>query len=691
MKSACSVIRFIILCFILFLLPILFKAKAITPLDSLKALLAYTKEPQKRINICIKLNNYCESMNRKEYLSSTYLLLNEGVKAHDEYAITIALRGLIMSIDRHERNLSNDSIIHYLEIAEKNLKGEMKESFITEVHLRHIRSIVDWANDEDKVISDLMKQYTTPKECGNNIYYQIEREYALGMSSSLMISDAGKNLAIESESYFDNLLSLLSKLPVEFGANLLFCVSDNLFVTYFNIGNKVKAVKMLEVLMSVLAQYQELLKQKDIYQNFDDIYSLYYEGLARSPEIIGKEKAKDYMMKFDEISRRPNGLILSLFYAYEDYYKSLGDYHKAIIYGDSIILALKDSAFNETPAVCSSIYKDQAQYYAQLKDYKNAYERFLLYDKINDSIINVEPKKLRQEMAIRYNVNNLELERTKLLSHNRQIALMSVLLILLISIVWGISQRINIKKLQRVQKKLIESNKEVLRQSIKAEESENMKVAFINSMCHEIRTPLNAITGFTSLLLDESIDNEMKEEFPELIKQNSDQLTQLLNDLLEVSNLNSSCAEFPVERADIYVICKQELEKLISFKKKPNIVYQLDIEEKSCAIFTHITYFTRVINNLLNNANKFTDEGSIILTCHKEGKQLVISVSDTGIGIPADKREWVFERFTKMDEFMPGTGLGLYVCRLIMKRLGGTIKIDSEYTEGTKVILTLPL
>ena len=295
------------------------------------------------------------------------------------------------------------------------------------------------------------------------------------------------------------------------------------------------------------------------------------------------------------------------------------------------------------------------------------------------------------EMDTRYDLNHLELEKERLTSRNRQIGFLSISFVLLLSIVWGISQRIHLNKLKRMQKELLESNEEVLRQSEKAQESEKMKTAFINSMCHEIRTPLNAINGFSNLLLDETIDAECKVEFPELIQQNTDLLTRLLNDLLEVSNLSSSVEELPMEKADICSICVQEMDRLQTGEGKASIHYCLDVDNGDCNIRTNIPYLSQTLAHLLNNANKFTESGEIKLSCHREGEQLVIKVTDTGIGIPEEKQEWVFDRFTKLDEFKPGAGLGLYICRLIVRRLGGTINIDREYTGGTRFVLVFPV
>lgn len=224
----------------------------------------------------------------------------------------------------------------------------------------------------------------------------------------------------------------------------------------------------------------------------------------------------------------------------------------------------------------------------------------------------------------------------------------------------------------------------------KAQESEKMKQAFINSICHEIRTPLNSIVGFSDLIMNEDIDEEMRQEFPAEIQKSTLLLTGLVNSMLEVANLDVSEDKLPCEPTDIRNICIQEIEKI---SPKLGIKYQLDIAEDTLLITTNAAYLTMVIEHLLNNANKFTEKGFITLgyKVNHSNDQICISVADSGCGIPKEKQEEVFNRFSKLDTFVPGNGLGLYLCRLIVKRLDGEIKIDPDYTEGTRVIVNLPI
>lgn len=682
--------RYILLFFVIFLLPLSLQSKENTA-DSLKTLFIHAQTQQERMERCLNLDNYYRNYLFKDSIPLTRILFDEGVKAKNEYIIADALRKLIMNINRKERVLTNDSVIYYLKLADKYLTGERKKSFITEVHLKNIRSIADWTENEGQTIEYLTKMYTDPEENQEDIYFQIERNYALGMAATLTISETRIESYKDATRYFDCLFELIQKLPIEYGAELLFWVNDNIYITYLNAEEGTKTVTFLEKMMDVLKRYKEILDvKKDVYQNFEYVYSLYYLGIAHFPTLVGYEKAYECLKKADVMLCKRDDR-LSMYFAYKGFYESMNNHRMTILYQDSILDLIESVRPTIAMAVMASTYKSQAGHYASLHNYKNAYELMERYDVIKEKMMDEESSKLRAEMDARYDLNHLELERERLTSRNRQIAFLSISFVLLLSIVWGMGQRIHLNKLKRMQKELLESNEEVLRQSEKAQESEKMKTAFINSMCHEIRTPLNAINGFSNLLLDETIDAECKEEFPALIQRNTDLLTRLLNDMLEVSNLSSSVEELPMEKADICSICVQEMDRLQTGEGKASIHYCLDVDNGDCNIRTNIPYLSQTLAHLLNNANKFTESGEIKLSCHREVEQLVIKVTDTGIGIPEEKQEWVFDRFTKLDEFKPGAGLGLYICRLIVRRLGGTINIDREYTGGTRFVLVFPV
>ena len=225
---------------------------------------------------------------------------------------------------------------------------------------------------------------------------------------------------------------------------------------------------------------------------------------------------------------------------------------------------------------------------------------------------------------------------------------------------------------------------------LKAQESEKMKQSFINSICHEIRTPLNAIVGFSDLIMNEEIDAEMRKEFPPEIQKNTVLLTSLINSMLEVANLDVSEEKLPCQPTDLKNICVHEMEQL---KKKEGIEYKLEITEESMIIPSNAQYLTQVIEHLLSNANKFTEKGQITLGygVDKSKEKILKYVTDTGCGIPLERQSTIFGRFEKLNEGVQGAGLGLSICKLIIKRLGGDIWVDSGYTAGARFVFIHPL
>ena len=168
-------------------------------------------------------------------------------------------------------------------------------------------------------------------------------------------------------------------------------------------------------------------------------------------------------------------------------------------------------------------------------------------------------------------------------------------------------------------------------------------------------------------------------------------MTALFENILQVSDLSSSLELFPVERTDIFSLCVTLLDTFRTRADNSKVKYIFENKLSNCLVKTNSYYLQRVLMHLLNNSEKFTTTGHISMCLEQVDAKIRISVSDTGIGIPADKAEYIFDRFTKLDEFTSGTGLGLYSCRLIMNRLGGSIFLDISYKKGARFCVDLPL
>lgn len=228
----------------------------------------------------------------------------------------------------------------------------------------------------------------------------------------------------------------------------------------------------------------------------------------------------------------------------------------------------------------------------------------------------------------------------------------------------------------------------------RAEEANAMKSAFIANISHEIRTPLNAVIGFSQIITDPDmpLTDEEKVEYGEYIKLNSDTLLNLVNDILDISKMDAGRMAFNIVETDIVEICRTAAESAKA-NLQEGVSILTNLPGHSIMVSTDVLRLQQVFNNLLSNAKKFTTEGSITIALEASGsaKELLISVTDTGSGIPADKAEFVFERFKQLDSFKPGTGLGLAITRSIVESLGGHIWLDTSYTHGARFVFTHPM
>lgn len=225
-----------------------------------------------------------------------------------------------------------------------------------------------------------------------------------------------------------------------------------------------------------------------------------------------------------------------------------------------------------------------------------------------------------------------------------------------------------------------------------AEESNRLKSAFLANMSHEIRTPLNAIIGFSDMIC-QGVDEEEKEEFMDIIKNNNAILLQLINDILDLSKIEAGTMDFTYGNVDINDL----LEGIcIQMRQKEKVgAVEIVFTEKApeCILYTDYLRLSQVVLNFVNNAMKFTSEGTIEMgyRIDEAANEIYFFVKDTGIGIPAEKIGTVFERFVKLNSFIKGTGLGLSICRVIVERLGGTIGVESEVGKGSNFWFRIPM
>ena len=245
--------------------------------------------------------------------------------------------------------------------------------------------------------------------------------------------------------------------------------------------------------------------------------------------------------------------------------------------------------------------------------------------------------------------------------------------------------------LKRQREKVKLSTQKLATSRINAENAMRAKSVFLSNMSHEIRTPLNALSGFSSLLTEQGLDDETRRQCNEVIQQNSELLLKLINDVIDLSSLEFGKLQFCIAQHDAVSICRNVIDTVNKVKQtQAELTFTTELEEMP--IETDDSRLQQVLINLLINATKFTPQGSIVLKLEKETDDTVLfTVTDTGCGIPKDKQANIFQRFEKLNENAQGSGLGLSICQLIIEHIGGQIWIDSEYAEGSRFCFTHPI
>ena len=359
------------------------------------------------------------------------------------------------------------------------------------------------------------------------------------------------------------------------------------------------------------------------------------------------------------------------------------EFGKALVTLDKLIGLFKETGHSET--YFYKLFQTRAEAYAETGNYEAAYKSQKHYLDLYRKKVGDDNERTLGEFATLLDVSRLDVEKAELRRqtqevrlHRTQLGIAALSLILLLTVLFLLFTA-------RMNRRLAHAKRA-------AEASSRMKGVFIRNITHEINTPLNSIVGFSQILSSYYGDNEDTKEYAHIIEQNSTNLLQLINDVLDLSYLDGE-QNIPAETiADITGVCQTCIDQTYSYLK-PNVQLIFTPERENFSMQTNPERISQVLMSLLQNAAKFTTHGSISLSYHirEEEKMILFSVTDTGIGIPIEKQESVFERFNKLDTFMPGTGLGLSISRLIVEKMGGSLTIDSTYTTGSRFILILPL
>lgn len=238
---------------------------------------------------------------------------------------------------------------------------------------------------------------------------------------------------------------------------------------------------------------------------------------------------------------------------------------------------------------------------------------------------------------------------------------------------------------------------DLLKAKEKAEESDKLKTAFLANMSHEIRTPMNGILGFSSLLSEPDLTFETKQQYLKIIQKSGQRMLNTVNDLIEISRIETGQVQLTVATTNI---ADQINNLFLPFKpqadeKNLSFVLVNNIPAGKSTITTDIAKFDSILNNLIKNAIKYTDQGTIEISCCEKGERLYVDVKDTGIGIPEDRQKAIFNRFEQADiadtRALQGSGLGLTITKAYVEMLGGNISVKSKVGNGSVFSFDIPL
>lgn len=357
---------------------------------------------------------------------------------------------------------------------------------------------------------------------------------------------------------------------------------------------------------------------------------------------------------------------------------------------EAALTAYNDFLQTEYARINHNIYKEalleKADLLVKMGNKEEAYGQYgKVFSYIKTSFEKNYPKEI-DRLCTRFQADQLayQNERDRIVSMRFYLAgiIVSVLFLIFL-LVLGWKKIFRLKRSQMRQEAMKEK-------AVQAIQRKNM---FLSNMSHEVRTPLNAIVGFSAVLTDEdeSFDDESRREFSEIIRVNSFQLLKLINDILDFSDFENDNITFNIRTHDAVKLCNEVVETVMA-SRKLEVEMRFDTDLSVLMLDTDDARLRQVLINLLVNATKFTEQGSIVLELKMaDAGTALFSVTDTGCGIPPEKQHLIFERFEKLNDFVQGSGLGLSICQLIVKYMNGKLWVDSGYTRGARFCFTHPL
>lgn len=545
-----------------------------------------------------------------------------------------------------------------------------------------------WAEDYELAMNEAVRQINHANRAGRE-YGKARGNYNLGLIYQVIGQDS-------------NALAVFRKGLPWFEKNTDQPVFESQYLSDMLVSTL--RLHLLDESEGLLLRFEKLLDRLEqdykikgynfpIHNQRCQLYSNYAELYARKDQL---RKAKEYLQKATLfVSDSLPGNIQYAYYLAEALYSmQTGTYRKALAAIDKA-LELEDDL--DMFALKVKVLRKSGQLQEAIWVYKKILE---MNASINNDVFNRQINQLRKLNDLNDNEKQqreLQCQQEQIASKQRQLLYTLITICILLTlffVLYRLYRRMHRLKTELLHEKdsLLESEKQLRIIKEKAVEANRMKTVFLSNISHEVRTPLNAIVGFSELLVDDSFREEEKIVFASTINHSSELLMNLINDVLELSRLESGNCRFTIRQNDVVAFCRKILSEFEN-KLSPEVKLTFSSPAESFLMNTDCFRLHQLLAHLLSNAIKFTRKGEVNLAFETDADKGIACfiVTDTGCGIQAGMHKKIFERFEKLDEFKQGTGLGLAICQLVAFHFGGSLTIDSSYTQGARFIFAHPL
>lgn len=627
------------------------------------------------------LTNSMDATRGAEHLYWTKELYKEALASGDEYYKEEALTELLRY---YVNNDIKDTARYYLAEAEKVLPdSEYKKYMLTFMKTIMDTRVVYYKKDAegDSLLTQALLRLKSDKDAP--LYQKAADYYLLGASASARAEIDYETKAGDVVKYLDQVLQCTENLPIRtavlFRPNSFFLICGNVFSDTIRVQYGLRYLKMME-------EYRDFLKTKKRYLVSQRHFLNAYSMLACASNVLGKAEAAKYYRKFVELNRQyPEDASFTPTYEYlyttYNYYTVLGNKPKSLAICDSMVDYLCSVGMEQH---ATQYVKEKLALCDTLKLYKEGFETYRLYEELQEKVAESNKAANAKEAKIGQDVDQLIIEKKTLEAEKNRMQMFLFLALFILAVCTILYVVFYLRKTKGLNKELKETNDKLILAGEQLKESEKMKYAFIRNLCNEIFTPLNAIKGFSDFLLDSDVEESERKTFLKIISEHSTQIGKMMDNIQEIVRLDSCGGHLPLDWTNLHTLCFKELETLKEYALKPEIEYVVEGNQENDVAYTNQTYLGYILGHLLNYANLNTVQGRIVLSYWLEAEKHTASVCVTATG-------QVSVTDVQVDENASASDLALFVCEMIAERMNAKLSRDTEFKDGLRFIIELPL